>query len=64
MVRDRTIDDDKRIFLIKKCSVYNMSMQKFASCGFDDDKVSLIFVNNDQYEKYNETQILKLQKTI
>ena len=46
MVRDGTIDEDKQKVLIKKCSMYNMGMEKFGSCGFDDDGVSQIFVNN------------------
>ena len=62
MVRDRKMDEKHRQILIDKCSMFNMGMQKIGSRGFNNDGVSWLFVNNQQSENYNETQLLKLQK--
>ena len=48
--------------LIDKCSIFKMSISKFETQSFDNDEVSLLFVNNQQSENYNELQLLKLQK--
>ena len=47
--------------LIDKCSIFKMSISKFETQSFDNDKVSLLFVNNQQSENYNELQLIKLQ---
>ena len=63
-IRNGEITENDCEEIRNKCSRYSMGFDEFKKRGFEDDGITHLFSTNEQADKLNDSQLLKLQQGV
>ena len=61
-IRNGKITEEDAKIIRKTCSRYGMGHEKFKKAGFEEDGLMHLFSTNEQADKLNDLELLKLQQ--
>ena len=61
-IRDGKITEEDAKIIRETCSRYDMGEEKFKKAGFEEDGIMHLFSTNEQADKLNDLELLKLQQ--